>query len=304
MKRVNLGSSGKSVSAIGIGCMRISDLSVKEVESLIDQSLECGIDLFDHADIYGGGESERIFGQVLAGKPSLRDKLFLQSKCGICKGFYDLSKEHILEATDGILSRLLVDHLDLLLLHRPDTLMEPEEIAEAFDLLQKSGKVLQFGVSNMNPAQVELIQSCVKQPLLANQLQFSAACTGLADSGIHVNVPSGVSSRDMSILEYSRKSAMTVQVWSPLQYGFFEGTFLNNEKYPELNQVLESLSDSYGVTPAAIAIAWILRHPANMQAIIGSTNPQRIADISKAGDIMLERSEWYQIYKAAGNELP
>lgn len=304
MKKVSLGKSGLPVSAIGIGCMRIGEMSDIQVEGLISKSLECGIDLFDHADIYGGGESERIFGSVLKKKPLLREQMFLQSKCGIRKGFYDLSKEHILSSVDGILSRLGTDHLDMLLLHRPDTLMEPEEIAEAFDQLQQSGKAAHFGISNMNSVQIELIQSCVKQPLLVNQLQFSAASTGIVDSGIHVNVPSDLSSRDMGILEYCRKSSITVQTWSSLQYGMFEGTFLNHEKYPELNYILENLGMKYDITPAAAAIAFILRHPADMQAIIGSTNPQRIADIAKAGDIVLERSEWYDIYKAAGNELP
>lgn len=304
MKRVCLGKSGLSVSAIGIGCMRIANMSELQVEALVSQTLDCDINLFDHADIYGGGESERIFGNVLAKNPSLRDRMFLQSKCGIRKGFYDLSKEYILESVDGILNRLGTEYLDMLLLHRPDTLMEPEEIAEAFDQLEKSGKVLRFGVSNMNSVQIEMIQSCVTQPLLANQLQFSAASTGIVDSGIHVNVPSQISSRDMGILEYCRKSSITVQTWSSLQYGWFEGTFLNHEKYPELNRVLGDLSEKYGVTSAAAAIAFILRHPANMQAIIGSTNPLRVAEIAKAGDIVLERNEWYAIYKAAGNELP
>lgn len=304
MKKVCLGKSGLSVSAIGIGCMRIAQLSKPQVETLVSKALDCEINLFDHADIYGDGESERIFGSVLAKKPSLREQMFLQSKCGIRKGFYDLSKEYILESVDGILNRLGTDRLDLLLLHRPDTLLEPEEIAEAFDQLQKAGKVLNFGVSNMNPVQMELIQSCVTQPLLVNQLQFSAASTGIVDSGIHVNVPSKINSRDMGILEYCRKSCITVQTWSSLLYGWFEGTFLNDKKYPELNCVLEILAERYRVTPAAVAIAFILRHPANMQAIIGSTNPKRVEDIAKAGDIILERSQWYDIYRAAGNELP
>ncbi len=305
MKRIEMGAGGLYSSAIGIGCMRIADKTVKEVALLVDKALSLGIDLFDHADIYGGGESERLFGRVLSETPSLREKVILQSKCGIREGWYDLSKEHILQATEGILSRLGTEYLDLLMLHRPDSLMEPEEIAEAFHLLWASGKVRYFGVSNMNPAQIELLQTCFRQKIIVNQLQFSAARTGMVDSGIHVNVPDETgSSRDGSILEYCRAKHITIQTWSSLQYGFFAGTFLNNDKYPALNTVLYNMAQKYGCTEAAIAIAWILRHPAKMQSIVGSTSPERIEDIAAAGEITLERKEWYDIYKAAGNQLP
>ncbi len=305
MKRIEIGGSGLYSSAVGIGCMRISDMGVKEVAGLIDKALSLGIDLFDHADIYGGGEAERLFGCLLSETPSLREKVVLQSKCGIRDGWYDLSKEYIIQATEGILKRLETDYLDLLMLHRPDSLMEPEVIAEAFNILQAEGKVRYFGVSNMNPAQIELLKTCVGQRLIVNQLQFSAAHTGMVDSGINVNVPDETgSSRDGSILEYCRAKRITIQTWSSLQYGFFEGTFLNSEKYPALNAALKEIARKYECTEAAAAIAWILRHPAGMQAIVGSTNPKRIEEIAAAGDIMLERKEWYDIYKAAGNQLP
>ena len=305
MKRIDMGISGLHASAIGIGCMRMADKNEKEIARLVDKALSLDIDLFDHADIYGKGEAERLFGKVLSNTPSLREKMVIQSKCGIREGWYDLSKAYILQSVDKILSRLGTDYLDVLLLHRPDSLMEPEEIAEAFGLLQDSGKVHYFGVSNMNPVQIELLNTYVSQRIIINQLQFSAACTGMVDSGIHVNVPdvSGCS-RDAGILEYCRAKRITIQTWSSLQYGFFAGTFLNSEKYPVLNALLSELAQKYDCTEAAIAIAWILRHPAKLQSIIGSTNPKRIEEIAAAGDITLERKEWYDIYKAAGNQLP
>lgn len=304
MKMIDIGKSGLTASAVGIGCMRIPELSAREVETLIRTALDTGINLFDHADIYGGGQCESIFGEVLAGQPQLREQIVLQSKCGIRQGYYDLSKEHILTSVDGILKRLHTDYLDLLLLHRPDSLMEPEKIGEAFDDLAGSGKVRYFGVSNMNPAQIELIQSALGQKLVANQMQFSLARSGLVDSGIHANVPSAQDSRDESVLEYCRLKNITIQTWSPLQYGFFAGTFLGSEKFPELNAQLNALAQQYGVTPGAVAIAWILRHPAKMQVICGSKNPRRILETAAAAQVELTRQEWYRLYCAAGNDLP
>lgn len=303
MKMIDVGKSGLSASAVGIGCMRISELSVREVETLIRTALAAGINLFDHADIYGGGMCETLFGEALAGRPELREKMVIQSKCGIRKGYYDLSKEHILSSVDGSLQRLNTDYLDILLLHRPDTLMEPEEIGEAFDQLAATGKVRYFGVSNMNPAQIELIQSAVGQRLIVNQMQFSLARSGMVDSGIHANVPSDQDSRDESVLEYCRLKDITIQTWSPLQYGFFEGTFVGSEKFPQLNDRLNALAEQYTVTPGAIAIAWILRHPAKMQVICGSKNVRRISEIASAS-VELTRQEWYELYCAAGNVLP
>lgn len=305
MKKIDIGAGGIKVSAMGIGCMRISNLTVGDVSALVNSVLDMGIDLFDHADIYGDGTCEDLFGKMFAETPSLRSKMILQSKCGIRKGSYDLSKKYILGAVDGILQRLQTDCLDILLLHRPDSLMEPEEIAEAFDILHKAGKARSFGVSNMNPNQIELLQAYTNQRLVANQMQFSVACSGMVDSGINVNVPNkNGDSRDESILEYCRLKKITIQTWSPLQYGFFDGVFLGNEKYPELNAKLNELAEKYSVEPATIAIAWILRHPAKMQVISGSTNAERIAQMARASDIELSREEWYEIYRAAGKMLP
>jgi len=285
--------------------MRIWELTNPEISTLINTALDGGINFFDHADIYGGGQSEAKFAEALDLTPQLREKMILQSKCGIRKGAFDFSKEHILNAVDGILTRLRTDTLDVLLLHRPDALVEPEEVAEAFTILQDSGKVKYFGVSNQNPMQIELLKKFVKQPIIFNQLQFSITNTGMIDAGINVNMEIDPSiDRDGSILDYCRLNDITIQPWSPFQYGFFEGVFLDNDKFPELNQKIDEIAAAHGVTNTAIAIAWILRHPAHMQPIVGTTNPTRVKDICKASDITLSRQDWYEIYRAAGNKLP
>jgi predicted oxidoreductase len=304
VKKIKMGG-GPEASAVGIGCMRFSGMSGKEVSEVIHVALDNGIDLFDHADIYGGGKSEALFGQVFANEPGLRQRMFIQTKCGIRKGFYDLSKEHIIEALEKSLARLNTDYCDMLLLHRPDTLMEPEEIGEAFESLAASGKVRHFGVSNMNPAQVALIQSACSHKLLVNQLQFGPASTAIIDTGINVNVKHKPGTeRDGSLLEHHRLNKITIQAWSPLQYGFFAGTFLGNPQYAKLNEVLGRIAEGHGVTTATAAIAWILRHPAGMQAILGTTKAKHVEDISRACDFEMSREDWYEVYKAAGNELP
>lgn len=305
MKYVAVGGSGLKASAIAVGCMRISALDSSALSQFIHTALDCGVNFFDHADIYGGGDCETAFGQVLAQEPGLRDQMIIQSKCGIGQGMYDFSKEHILEAVGGILSRLGVDYLDLLLLHRPDALMEPEEVAEAFDRLESAGKVKRFGVSNFNSRQLELLQSGVKQKLVANQMQFGLKCTGLIDHAICTNTQfPGAVDHDGEVLDYCRLHNITMQAWSPFQYGFFEGIFLGNEKFPELNAKLDELSAKYGVSTQALAAAWILRHPANMQVISGSTNAGRLKDICTACQVDMSRQDWYALYLAAGNQLP
>ncbi len=305
MKYIKIPNSDLNVSEIALGCMRISKMSDKEISTLIHTALDEGINFFDHADIYGGGKSETRFSEALDMNPSLREKMILQTKCGIRQGSFDFSKEHILEAVDGSLQRLRTDYLDVLLLHRPDALVEPEEVAEAFTILQKNGKVKNFGVSNQNPMQIELLTKYVKQRILFNQLQFSITNTGMIDAGIQVNMKTDASiNRDGSILDYCRLKDITIQPWSPFQYGFFEGVFLDNEKFPELNKKIDALAQSRGVTNTAIAIAWILRHPARMQPILGTTNAGRVKDICKASGVTLSRQEWYEIYLAVGNRLP
>lgn len=305
MKKISIGNDLLGASQIALGCMRIADLTPKDADTLIRTALDEGINFFDHADIYGGGKSETIFSNTLKATPSLRDEMFIQSKCGIRQGFFDFSKEHILSSVDEILKRLDTEYLDTLLLHRPDALVEPEEVASAFDILHKNGKVRHFGVSNQNPMQIDLLQKYVNQKLIANQLQLSITNTGMIDAGINVNmsVDAGID-RDGSILDYCRLNDMTIQAWSPFQYGFFEGVFLDNDKFPELNKVIDRLAADYKVTNSAIATAWIMRHPANIQTIVGTTNSQRLKDICQASSVSLTREEWYEIYRAAGNVLP
>ena len=305
MNTIKIARSDLDASEIALGCMRIASMSNQDIATLIRTALDAGINFFDHADVYGGGKSEEKFAEALDMTPRLRDTMILQSKVGIRKGSFDFSKEHILEAVEGSLNRLRTDHLDVLLLHRPDALVEPEEVAEAFTILQDSGKVKYFGVSNQNPMQIELLTKFVKQPLIINQLQLSITNTGMIDAGINVNMKIDSSIvRDGSILDYCRLKEITIQPWSPFQYGFFEGVFLDNDKFPELNAQINTIAASRGVTNTAIAIAWLLRHPARMQPILGTTNPTRVKDACKASDVKLTRQEWYAIYLAAGNKLP
>ncbi len=305
MKYIKIPNSDLNASEISLGCMRIWNLEDQEISTLIHTALDEGINFFDHADIYGEGQSEEKFASALGMTPALRERMLLQSKCGIRKGYFDFSKEHILEAVDGSLKRLQTDYLDVLLLHRPDALVEPEEVAEAFTHLQTSGKVKYFGVSNQNPMQIELLKKYVKQDILFNQLQLSITNTGMIKAGINVNMEIDASvDRDGSILDYCRLHDITIQPWSPFQYGFFEGVFLDNPKFPALNRTINTLAEAKGVENTAIAIAWLLRHPARMQPIVGTTNHQRLKDICRASDITLTRAEWYEIYRAAGNKLP
>jgi predicted oxidoreductase len=305
LKKIKLGTSGLHVSSISLGCMRMGKLAKYEAENVIHNALEVGIDFFDHADIYAGGESEKIFADAVDMNPTIREKMVIQTKAGIRKGFFDFSKEHILATVDESLQRLKTDYIDVFLLHRPDALVEPEEVAEAFSELEKSGKVRHFGVSNHNPMQIELLKKYVEQDLIVNQLQFSIMHTSMIDAGIQMNTRFDNSvDRDGSILDYSRLNDMTIQAWSPFQHGFFKGVFIDHEQFPELNAKLGEIGDKYEVTKSAIAIAWILRHPANIQPVVGTMNPERLANIAKAADIVLTREEWYEIYLAAGNELP
>lgn len=305
MRTMKLGSSSLEVPVIAIGCMRINSLDKAGAEHFVQTALEEGANFFDHADIYGGGECEEIFADAIHMNDDIREKIILQSKCGIRNGMFDFSKEHILDSVDRILARLKTDYLDTLLLHRPDALVEPEEVAEAFDLLESSGKVRHFGVSNQNPMQIELLKKYVKQPLIANQLQLSITNTTMISSGINVNMENEAAvNRDGSILDYCRLHDITIQPWSPFQYGFFEGVFLGSDKFPELNQVIDQIAERYSVSNTTIAIAWLLRHPAQMQPVIGTMNLERLKDCCKAADIRMTREEWYEIYRAAGNILP
>ncbi|MGV7976045.1 MAG: aldo/keto reductase family oxidoreductase [Anaerolineaceae bacterium] len=305
MRTIQLGSSGLQVPVVGVGCMRIKTLSPAEAEAFVQAALALGANFFDHADIYGGGVCEEIFAQAVHMSPAVRETLILQSKVGIREGMYDFSKEHILSAVDGCLARLKTDYLDVLLLHRPDALVEPEEVAQAFDVLEAAGKVRYFGVSNQKPMQIALLHKYVRQPLHANQLQLSIAHANMISNGIHVNTEEDAAlDRDGSVLDYCRLHDITIQPWSPFQHGFFSGVFVNNPDFPELNACLDQLARQYEVSGTSIALAWLLRHPAKMQPIVGTMNPARLKECVQAAEIHLSREEWYSIYRAAGHTLP
>jgi predicted oxidoreductase len=285
--------------------MRMNRLTPAEAERFVRTALELGMNFFDHADIYGGGECERRVARAVGMGGDVREKLLLQSKCGIRRDMYDFSKAHILASVDGILSRLGTDYLDVLLLHRPDALAEPEEVAEAFDALHGAGKVRHFGVSNHSPLQIRLLRKSVKQPLVANQLQFGLGHASMAAQGLHVNMTGeAAANRDGGVLDYCRLHGITVQPWSPFQYGFFEGAFIGSRKHKALGAKLEELAEIYGTDSTAVALAWILRHPAAMQPVVGTTNTGRLASCARAAEIGLSREDWYALYLAAGNTLP
>ncbi len=304
-KKIKIGKSDILAPNVAVGCMRIADM--QNLPEYLSFCIENGLNFFDHADIYSSGECETQFAKAFKQTGFKREDIILQSKCGIVSGvMYDFSKKHILNAVDGILKRLDTDYLDILALHRPDALVEPEEVAEAFDILKISGKVRNFGVSNHKPYQIELLKKYLKQDLVVNQMQFSLPMSNMIANGLEVNMlTDGAIDRDGSVLDYCRLNDITLQAWSPFQYGFFEGIFIgNNEKFPELNKTLNALSEKYNTTPTAIATAWILRHPAKIQMIAGTTNINRMREIINGSEITLEREEWYKLYLDSGHILP
>jgi predicted oxidoreductase len=306
MRTINLGASGLEVPVIAVGCMRISKIEKSEAAKFVKTALDLGAIFFDHADVYGSGDCEKIFAEAIGMTAKLRETIFLQSKCGIKPGrAFDFSKAHILESVDGILKRLKTEYLDVLLLHRPDMLMEPEEIAEAFGILHTQGKVRNFGVSNQNPMQIQLLQKYVRQPIVANQLQLSITESTMISQGVYVNTRDDKAiNRDGGVLDFCRLNNITIQPWSPFQHGFFKGVFLDNPEFPDLNAKINELAKKYSVSNTTIAMAWLLRHPAKMQPVTGTMNIRRLTDCVKAAEITLTRDEWYEIYLSAGNVLP
>lgn len=306
MKKIKFGTTDIQVPVIAVGCMRLNSLDLDQASKHIENAVEHDVNFFDHADIYGSGECEELFGQALKKTGINREKIFVQSKCGILPGvMFDLSKEHIVSSVEGILKRLDMEYLDALLLHRPDALVEPEEVAAAFDDLEKAGKVRYFGVSNMKPMQIELLKKCVKQPLVANQLQVGVAHSSMISNGLEVNMlTSGAVDRDGSVLDYCRLKDITIQAWSPFQYGMIEGVFFNNTDFEPLNRKLRELGEKHNVSETTIAVSWLLRHPANMQILAGTMNKDRFNEICRACDVTLAKEDWYQIFMAAGNILP
>lgn len=297
---------GCSASVMALGCMRIAKMDASQVLSLIETALDCGVNFFDHADIYGDGQSETVFGKALQKKPSLRNQMILQSKCGIRKGCcYDSSKKHILASVDGILTRLQTDHLDTLLIHRPDILADPTEVAEAFETLHTAGKVRYFGVSNHSAAQISLLQSAFKEKIRFNQMQMSLLHTPLIDQGINVNLYNDAAGdRGGDLMPYMAQNGIILQTWSPFQFGFMKGVFLDNPDFPEINSALNAIAPKYGLSPAALCVAWLLRLPLQTQVVLGTTREERIRNAAKAMDVVIAREDWYALYRAAGNKLP
>jgi predicted oxidoreductase len=298
-----------NASNIILGLMRIAELDNEEIRTLVGTARDAGINFFDHADVYGPPPHgcETRFGEAVTFTPAEREAVIIQTKVGIRPGSFDFSKEHILESVDGSLRALNLDYLDVLLLHRPDALVEPDDVAAAFDALESAGKVRNFGVSNHTPGQVELLKRSVKQPLAFNQVQLSITHAPLIAAGVASNMAGLDQSidRDNGILDYSRLHDITLQAWSPFQKGFFDGVFLGDRKaFGPLNDVIDELATSYGVTPTGIAVAWITRHPANMQVVLGTTKPARVRESAAGSEVPLSRADWYRLFTAAGHVLP
>ena len=309
MKTIKIPQSDLTISSVVLGLMRIAKMSDAEIRTLFDAAVDAGVTMIDHADVYGGAPHvcEARFGEAVKLSAADRGRIMIQTKAGIRPGYFDFSSEHIIEAVNGSLKALRTDYIDVLLLHRPDTLVEPEDVAKAFDTLNAAGKVRHFGVSNQTPGQIEVLKSAVRQPLLFNQVQLSIAHANLFAQGIAVNMD-GLDqsiSRDVGLLDYSRLKGMTLQAWSPVQQGFFEGVFIGDrEHYAELNDVMDELAKKYAITPTGIAIAWITRHPANLQVVLGTTKPERVRESAAGSDVTLTREEWYRLFRAAGHTLP
>ncbi len=308
MKTINVVNGPRNVSAIIQGCMRMAPLSVDEVAKVIRNACELGVNFFDHATCYTNGECEQRFGDAFPRTGIRREDVVIQSKVGLCfeRNEFDWTKENILASVDDSLRRLGIEYLDVLLLHRPDLIFEPEEVAEAFQKLEDAGKVKYFGVSNLMPLQIDLLKKYVKQPLVFNQLQFSLEQSQLIDQPLYMNnkTTDFSISRDGDAMDYCRLHDITIQAWSPLQFGFFKGTFVDHPDFPELNKALAEIAEREGVSKTAVAIAWILRHPAKMQAVAGTMNPEHLKDICGASQVTLSHHDWYQLYLAAGKYLP
>ncbi|MFD6176372.1 MULTISPECIES: aldo/keto reductase [unclassified Isoptericola] len=311
MRTVPLGTTGRQVPNVVLGLMRIQQLDDDAVRELVRTGRDAGIDFVDHADVYGEElhGCERRFAEAMQLTPSEREQLTIQSKAGIVREgpYFDFSYEHLVESVDASLQALGTDYLDVLLLHRPDALVEPDEVARAFDDLESAGKVRAFGVSNHTPGQIELLKRSVRQPIVANQLQLSITHAPIVAQGVAANMAGETQSLTLDgggILDYCRLHDITVQAWSPFQAGFFTGVFLGSDDYPELNAVIDRLAAKYDVPPIAIAVAWITRHPAGMQVVLGTTTPERVAGAAQGSDLPLTRAEWYELFRAAGYRVP
>lgn len=307
MKYIKVKDGPQNASSVILGCMRMPALSVDEAANVINTAFDQGINFFDNATCYGeNGEAETRFGDAFMKTGINREDVYIQSKCGILDNEFDWTKKNIISSVDDSLRRMKLDYLDAMLLHRPDLLYEPEQIAETFDELEKSGKVRFFGVSNVPTMMFEALRKYIRQPLVFNQLQFSLEQSQLLDQAMYVNnlTTDRSTDRDGGLLDYCRLNDITIQAWSPLQYGYFKGCFVDNPEFPELNWVLGELAEKYSVSKTAVAIAWILRHPAKIQAIAGTMNPNHLKEICDASNIELSHKDWYRLYIASGKYLP
>ena len=308
MKTLTLADGLPAASNVVLGLMRIKDLSDDDIRELYATARDEGITMFDHADVYGGHHGcETRWGESITLSPAERESIIIQSKAGLGPGVFDFSSGHILEAVDGSLKALNTDYLDILLLHRPDALVEPDDVAVAFDQLHASGKVRHFGVSNHTPGQIELLKRSVSQPLIVNQVQLSITHAPLIAAGVASNMEGLDQSidRDNGSLDYARLNGITLQAWSPFQKKFFDGVFIGDrDAYPELNIALDEIAATYDITPTGVAVAWITRHPAEMQVVLGTTKPSRVRESAAGSEVPLTREEWYRLFQAAGYVLP
>jgi predicted oxidoreductase len=310
MKHYQIGKTGPMASQVMLGLMRIADKTDTEIRTLVGAALDAGITMLDHADIYGRPpvhHCEARFAGAMQLTPADRDKIVIQTKAGIREGFFDFSKEHLLTAVDGSLKALKTDYIDILLLHRPDALVEPHEVAEAFDILQAAGKVRHFGVSNQTPGQIELLKTAIRQPLICNQVQLSITHAPIIAQGVAINMEGLEQSvdRTLGVLDYSRAEGMTLQAWSPFQHKFFDGTFVGDRaRCPDLNVALDEIAAAHGITPTGVAVAWITRHPAMIQVVLGTTQASRVRESVAGAGVTLSREEWYRLYRAAGYSVP
>ena len=311
MKTFTLPGTDITAPNVVLGLMRIAEKSDDEIRELVHTARDAGIDFFDHADVYGDElhECERRFAEAMQLTPSERDGITIQTKAGIVKDgpYFDFSRDHLVESVEGSLAALGTDHIDILLLHRPDALVEPEEVARAFDELHESGKVLNFGVSNHTPRQIDLLRRHVRQPIVANQLQLSITHEPIIAQGVAANMVAESQSVTLDgggIVDYCRLNDITIQAWSPFQAGFFNGVFLGSPDYPELNAAIDRMAAKYDVSPMAIATAWITRHPAHMQVVLGTTTPDRVTQAAAGSDLPLTRAEWYELFRTSGHLVP
>lgn len=310
MEYITIPHTDLKVSRLALGCMRLKEKNLAEAESLIKSALEAGINCFDHSDVYQKGECENLFGEILKRNPLLRKEMIIQTKCDIVPEYaggqrYDTSKEYILNCVENALKRLQCEYLDILLLHRPDALCDPQELAETFEKLHQTGLVRYFGVSNHSVSKMELLRKFTNQPLVINQVQLSIVHSYLFDSGFFVNMSNEEAvDRDNGMLDYCQLHDITLQAWCPLQASWADGTFLDNPKFPRLNRVLQRIANEYGTSKSAIAVAWLLRHPANIQPVIGTTSEQHLEELCKAVSIKLTRQQWYDLYMAEGKRVP